>query len=45
MNKKIEDLRFDGHKRASPAQFPPIRVEHTVLEKIAHDDFRSPPVV
>jgi hypothetical protein len=45
MDKKIENLGLDGHERASPVQFPPIGVEYAVLEKIAHDETRSPPVV
>jgi hypothetical protein len=38
MNKKIENLRLDSHKRTFPAQFPPIRVEYAVLEIIAQDN-------
>jgi hypothetical protein len=37
MNKKVENLGLDSHKRAFPAQFPPIRVEYAVLEIIAQD--------
>jgi hypothetical protein len=44
MNEEVENLGLDGHERASPVQFPPIRVEYAVLEKITHDDFRSPPL-
>jgi hypothetical protein len=32
VNKEIEDLGLDSHKRGSPAQFAAIRVECTVLE-------------
>jgi hypothetical protein len=39
MNEEIENLGLDSHKRTSPAQFPPIRVEYAVLEKIAQDKF------
>jgi hypothetical protein len=38
MNKKIENLGLDSHKRTFPAQFPPIRVEYTILEIIAQDE-------
>jgi hypothetical protein len=37
MNKKIDNLRLDGHKRTFPAQFPPIRVEYAILEIVAQD--------
>jgi hypothetical protein len=37
MNKKIEDLGLDSHKRTFPAQFPPIGVEYAVLEIIKQD--------
>jgi hypothetical protein len=38
MNEKIENLGGDCDKRASPMQFPPIRVEYAVLKKIAQDE-------
>jgi hypothetical protein len=37
VNKEIENLGLDRHRRASPVQFPPIRVEYAVLEKIAQE--------
>ncbi len=37
MNKKIENLGFDRHKRALPEQFPPIRVQYAILEMITQD--------
>jgi hypothetical protein len=37
MNEEIENLGLDGHKRAFPAQFPPIRVEYAILEMISQD--------
>jgi hypothetical protein len=37
MNKKVENLGLDSHKRTFPAQFPPIRVEYAVRETIAQE--------
>ena len=37
VNKEIEDLGLDGHKRRSPPQLAAIRVERTFLEQIAQD--------
>ena len=37
VDKKIEDLGLDGHKRRTPPQLAAIRVERTFLEQIAQD--------
>jgi hypothetical protein len=37
MNQKIENLGFDRRKRTFPAQFPPISIEHALLEMITQD--------
>jgi hypothetical protein len=37
VDKKIEDLGLDGHKRRTPPQLAAIHVEGALLEQIAQD--------
>jgi hypothetical protein len=35
VNKEIEDLRLDGHRRGSPAELPMAGVEHAIIKQVA----------